>query len=131
VAIARALSMGPELMLFDEPTSALDPELVGDVLTVMRTLAIEGITMLIVTHEMSFAREVADRVVFMDDGVIVEQGVPAQVIGNPKHARTRTFLQRVLNPAAATIGEVPDTGPAPRVDDQHAPEIPHPHGPGP
>jgi len=95
-------------------------------------------TMLVVTHEMSFAREVADRVVFMDDGVIVEQGVPAQVIGNPKHARTRTFLQRVLNPAAATIGpaaatigEVPDTGPAPRVDDQHAPEIPHPHGPGP
>jgi polar amino acid transport system ATP-binding protein len=120
VAIARALSVGPELMLFDEPTSALDPELVGDVLAVMRRLAIEGMTMLVVTHEMSFAREVADRVVFMDDGVI----------GSPQHARTRTFLQRVLNPAAANIGELPDTGPAPRVDDQPAPEIPHPHGPG-
>jgi len=130
VAIARALSMGPELMLFDEPTSALDPELVGDVLAVMRKLAIEGMTMLVVTHEMSFAREVADRVVFMDDGVIVEQGVPAQVIGSPQHARTRTFLQRVLNPAAANIGEVPDTGPLPRADDERAPEIPHPHGPG-
>src|SRR5215217_715009 len=130
VAIARALSMGPELMLFDEPTSALDPELVGDVLAVMRKLAIEGMTMLVVTHEMSFAREVADRVVFMDEGLIVEQGVPAQVIGSPQHARTRTFLQRVLNPAAATIGEVPDTGPAPRIDRERAPEIPHPHGPG-
>jgi polar amino acid transport system ATP-binding protein len=130
VAIARALSMGPELMLFDEPTSALDPELVGDVLAVMRKLAIEGMTMLVVTHEMSFAREVADRVVFMDNGVIVEHGIPAQVIGSPQHARTRTFLQRVLNPAAATIGEVPETGPAPRVDDQRAAEIPHPHGPG-
>jgi polar amino acid transport system ATP-binding protein len=122
--------MGPELMLFDEPTSALDPELVGDVLAVMRKLAIEGMTMLVVTHEMSFAREVADRVIFMDEGVIVEQGVPAQVIGSPQHARTRTFLQRLLNPAAATIGEVPDTGPAPRIDRERAPEIPHPHGPG-
>ncbi len=130
VAIARALSMGPELMLFDEPTSALDPELVGDVLAVMRKLAIEGMTMLVVSHEMSFAREVADRVIFMDEGVIVEQGIPAQVIGSPQHARTRTFLQRVLNPAAANLGEVPDTGPAPRVDREHAPEIPHPHGPG-
>ena len=96
----------------------------------MRKLAIEGMTMLVVTHEMSFAREVADRVVFMDEGVIVEQGVPAQVIGSPQHARTRTFLQRILNPAAATLGEVPDTGPAPRIDREHAPEIPHPHGPG-
>jgi polar amino acid transport system ATP-binding protein len=130
VAIARALSMDPELMLFDEPTSALDPELVGDVLAVMRKLAVEGMTMLVVTHEMSFAREVADRVVFMDEGVIVEQGVPAQVIGSPQHARTRTFLQRVLNPAAANIGEVPDTGPFPHVDDDPAPQLPHPHGPG-
>jgi polar amino acid transport system ATP-binding protein len=98
VAIARALSMDPRLMLFDEPTSALDPELVGDVLTVMRDLAENGMTMLVVTHEMAFAREVADRVVFMDDGVVVEQGSPAQVIGAPKEARTRSFLDRVLNP---------------------------------
>jgi polar amino acid transport system ATP-binding protein len=98
VAIARALSMDPALMLFDEPTSALDPELVGDVLTVMRKLALDGMTMLVVTHEMAFAREVADRVVFMDGGVIVEQGPPAEVIGNPKEERTRTFLRRVLDP---------------------------------
>ncbi|TCO45673.1 polar amino acid transport system ATP-binding protein [Kribbella antiqua] len=98
VAIARALSMDPALMLFDEPTSALDPELVGDVLTVMRKLALDGMTMLVVTHEMAFAREVADRVVFMDGGVIVEQGPPADVIGNPSHERTRTFLRRVLDP---------------------------------
>ncbi|TDW86917.1 MULTISPECIES: amino acid ABC transporter ATP-binding protein [Kribbella] len=98
VAIARALSMDPALMLFDEPTSALDPELVGDVLTVMRKLALDGMTMLVVTHEMAFAREVADRVVFMDAGVIVEQGPPAEVIGNPKEERTRTFLRRVLDP---------------------------------
>jgi polar amino acid transport system ATP-binding protein len=109
-AIARALSMGPDLMLFDEPTSALDPELVGDVLAVMRRLADEGMTMLVVTHEMSFAREVADRVVFMDEGVIVEEGTPAQVVGNPRHDRTRTFLRRVLDPAAAEVGEVPDPG---------------------
>lgn len=95
-------------MLFDEPTSALDPELVGDVLGVMRKLAQDGMTMLVVTHEMSFAREVADRVVFMDGGVIVEQGPPAQVIGEPKHARTRTFLSRVLDPAASEVGEVED-----------------------
>ncbi|MHC0429060.1 amino acid ABC transporter ATP-binding protein [Streptomyces sp. O3] len=95
VAIARALSMDPELMLFDEPTSALDPELVGDVLAVMRSLAREGMTMLVVTHEMGFAREVADRVVFMDGGVIVEQGAPDQVLGDPQHERTRTFLARV------------------------------------
>ncbi|MFB4285139.1 MULTISPECIES: amino acid ABC transporter ATP-binding protein [unclassified Nonomuraea] len=98
VAIARALAMNPDLMLFDEPTSALDPELVGDVLTVMRKLAEEGMTMLVVTHEMGFAREVADRVVFMDGGVIVEDGVPAQVIGDPQHERTRAFLRRVLHP---------------------------------
>ena len=98
VAIARALSMDPALMLFDEPTSALDPELVGDVLTVMRKLALDGMTMLVVTHEMAFAREVADRVVFMDGGVIVEQGPPADVIGDPKEERTRTFLRRVLDP---------------------------------
>ncbi|WP_405061035.1 amino acid ABC transporter ATP-binding protein [Kribbella sp. NBC_01505] len=98
VAIARALSMDPALMLFDEPTSALDPELVGDVLTVMRKLALEGMTMLVVTHEMAFAREVADRVVFMDGGVIVEQGAPADVIGNPQEERTKLFLKRVLDP---------------------------------
>jgi polar amino acid transport system ATP-binding protein len=128
VAIARALSMGPDLMLFDEPTSALDPELVGDVLAVMRTLANEGMTMMVVTHEMSFAREVADRVAFMDGGVIVEEGEPAQVIGAPRHQRTRTFLRRVLDPAAAEVGEVPDTGPTPRVDD--AATHPAPHGVG-
>ncbi len=98
VAIARALSMDPALMLFDEPTSALDPELVGDVLSVMRDLADAGMTMLVVTHEMTFARDVADRVVFMDDGVVVEQGPPAQVVGAPTEARTRAFLARVLDP---------------------------------
>ncbi|MEV0408423.1 amino acid ABC transporter ATP-binding protein [Actinoallomurus sp. NPDC050550] len=103
VAIARALAMGPEVMLFDEPTSALDPELVGDVLAVMRKLALEGMTMLVVTHEMSFAREVADRVVFMDGGVIVEEGPPSKVVGDPEHARTRRFLSRVLDPAAADV----------------------------
>ncbi|MFD5731811.1 amino acid ABC transporter ATP-binding protein [Streptomyces sioyaensis] len=112
VAIARALSMEPELMLFDEPTSALDPELVGDVLAVMRALAQDGMTMLVVTHEMSFAREVADRVVFMDGGVIVEEGTPEQVVGAPQHERTRTFLARVLDPAAAEVGEVADSGAA-------------------
>ncbi|MER5871101.1 amino acid ABC transporter ATP-binding protein, partial [Streptomyces sp. NPDC002044] len=101
VAIARALSMGPEVMLFDEPTSALDPELVGEVLSVMRVLASEGMTMMVVTHEMSFAREVADRVVFMDGGVIVEQGPAAQVVGQPRQERTRNFLNRILDPAAA------------------------------
>jgi polar amino acid transport system ATP-binding protein len=98
VAIARALSMDPALMLFDEPTSALDPELVGEVLTVMRKLAEDGMTMLVVTHEMAFAREAADRVAFMDGGVIVEQGPPGEVIGNPRQDRTRTFLKRVLDP---------------------------------
>ncbi|MEU9256490.1 amino acid ABC transporter ATP-binding protein [Streptomyces sp. NPDC048270] len=102
VAIARALSMGPEVMLFDEPTSALDPELVGEVLSVMRVLAGEGMTMMVVTHEMTFAREVADRVVFMDGGVIVEQGPASQVIARPQHERTRNFLNRILDPAAAS-----------------------------
>lgn len=105
VAIARSLSMGPEVMLFDEPTSALDPELVGDVLAVMRMLANEGMTMMVVTHEMTFAREVADRVVFMDDGVVVEDGAPAQVIGSPRHERTRHFLSRLLDPAMADVEE--------------------------
>ncbi len=104
VAIARALSMDPELMLFDEPTSALDPELVGDVLSVMRRLAAEGMTMMVVTHEMAFARDVADRVIFMDGGVIVEEGDPADVIGSPKEERTRTFLQRVLDPTHVDTG---------------------------
>ena len=95
VAIARAMAMQPKLMLFDEPTSALDPELVGEVLAVMRELADEGTTMIVVTHEMSFAREVADRVVFMDGGVVVEEGDPKSVINNPQHARTRSFLSRM------------------------------------
>jgi polar amino acid transport system ATP-binding protein len=104
-AIARALAMGPELMLFDEPTSALDPEIVGDVLAVMRGLADDGMTMIVVTHEMSFAREVADRVVFMDDGAIVEEGDAEQVIGSPANERTRRFLARVLDPAAADLAD--------------------------
>ena len=96
VAIARALCMNPEIMLFDEPTSALDPEIVGEVLDVMKNLAAQGMTMIVVTHEMAFAREVSDRVVFMDNGVILEQGSPAEVFGNPKEARTREFLSRYL-----------------------------------
>src|ERR1700724_3622590 len=96
VAIARALAMQPKLMLFDEPTSALDPELVGDVLDAMRDLAQEGMTMMVVTHEMGFAREVADTVVFMDGGVVVEQGKPAEVLSSPRHERTRAFLSKVL-----------------------------------
>jgi polar amino acid transport system ATP-binding protein len=96
VAIARALAMQPKLMLFDEPTSALDPELVGEVLDVMRGLARDGMTMIVVTHEMGFAREVGDSLVFMDGGVIVEAGKPKDVIGNPQHERTRTFLSKVL-----------------------------------
>ena len=96
VAIARALAMKPKLMLFDEPTSALDPELVGDVLKVMKDLAASGMTMLVVTHEMGFAREVADLVYFMDDGTVVESGKPDEVLGNPKEARTREFLSKVI-----------------------------------
>ena len=96
VAIARALSMKPKMMLFDEPTSALDPELVGEVLDVMRTLAGEGMTMMVVTHEIGFAQEVADRVVFMDDGVVVEEGSPEAVLRNPNEERTKQFLRMVL-----------------------------------
>jgi polar amino acid transport system ATP-binding protein len=96
VAIARALAMEPKLMLFDEPTSALDPELVGDVLAAMQQLAREGMTMIVVTHEMGFAREVADTVVFMDAGAVVESGPPAEVLANPRHERTRAFLSKVL-----------------------------------
>ncbi len=96
VAIARALAMKPKLMLFDEPTSALDPELVGEVLDVMKELAKEGMTMIVVTHEIGFAREVADQVVFMDGGVVVEAGAPSELIDNPQHARTQGFLQSVL-----------------------------------
>jgi polar amino acid transport system ATP-binding protein len=96
VAIARALAMKPKLMLFDEPTSALDPELVGDVLDVMRDLARDGMTMVVVTHEMGFAREVADKLVFMDGGVIVEAGDPREVLASPQHERTRLFLSKVL-----------------------------------
>ena len=96
VAIARAMAMKPELMLFDEPTSALDPELFGEVLNVLKDLAGEGMTMIVVTHEMGFAREVADHVVFMDDGVVVETGSASQVIGNPKSNRLRGFIDSVL-----------------------------------
>jgi polar amino acid transport system ATP-binding protein len=96
VAIARALAMEPKLMLFDEPTNTLDPELVGDVLDVMRDLATSGMTMFVVTHEMGFAREVGDQLVFMDDGVVVETGTPREVIANPQHERTKSFLSKVL-----------------------------------
>jgi len=96
VAIARALAMDPELMLFDEPTSALDPELVGEVLTVMRDLAASGMTMIVVSHEIGFAREVADQAVFMAEGIVVEQGTPEQVLGDPREQRTRDFLAAVL-----------------------------------
>ncbi len=107
-------------MLFDEPTSALDPELVGDVLTVMRKLAEDGMTMMVVTHEMAFARDVADRVVFMDGGVVVEQGSPQEVLGAPKHERTRAFLSRVLDPThVAQLGQ-PDQPPEP----PQAPSLP-------
>ncbi|MGL3149939.1 amino acid ABC transporter ATP-binding protein [Microbacterium sp. A82] len=96
VAIARALAMEPKILLFDEPTSALDPELVGDVLAVMKTLADEGMTMVVVTHEMGFAREVGDRVVFMDGGVVVEEGIPSAIFDSPREARTKEFLDKVL-----------------------------------
>ena len=97
VAIARALAMDPEILLFDEPTSALDPQMVGEVLSVMRDLASSGMTMLIVTHEMAFARDVSSRVVFMKDGVICEDGAPADIFGNPQHPATREFLARFMN----------------------------------
>ena len=96
VAIARALAMDPEVMLFDEPTSALDPEMVGEVLDVMKSLAKEGMAMVVVTHEMGFAKEVADKVIFMDGGYIVEEGTPAEVLGNPQEPRTKDFLSKVL-----------------------------------
>jgi len=114
------------LMLFDEPTSALDPELVGDVLAVMRGLARDGMTMMVVTHEMAFARDVADRVVFMDGGYIVEQGPPEQVIGDPHHERTKSFLKRVLNPTAVEEGE---DFPAPPAE-LPLPGLPDPRGLG-
>lgn len=97
VAIARALAMSPDLMLFDEPTSALDPEMVGEVLEVIKQLAAEGMTMVIVTHEMNFAKQVADRVIFMDDGIILEEGSPEELFNNPKNQRTQDFLRRVTN----------------------------------
>jgi putative lysine transport system ATP-binding protein len=97
VAIARALSMNPDVMLFDEPTSALDPEMVGEVLKTMKDLAETGLTMVIVTHEMGFAKEVSDRVIFMDKGVIAEEGTPEDIFVHPKEARTKEFLRRVLN----------------------------------
>ncbi|MEW5935289.1 MAG: amino acid ABC transporter ATP-binding protein, partial [Bacillota bacterium] len=96
VAIARALAMRPKLMLFDEPTSALDPEMIGEVLAVMKDLAREGMTMLVVSHEMGFAREVADRIMFLEHGIILEEGPPEQVFGSPRHERTRSFLSKVL-----------------------------------
>lgn len=96
IAIARALAMEPEVMLFDEPTSALDPEMVGEVLEVMKELAAEGMTMVVVTHEMGFAREVGDRIIFMSDGEIVEEGLPEELFGNPQNQRTREFLSKVL-----------------------------------
>ncbi|MGD8877361.1 MAG: ATP-binding cassette domain-containing protein, partial [Syntrophobacterales bacterium] len=96
VAIARALAMDPKVMLFDEPTSALDPEMIGEVLDVMKTLALEGMTMVVVTHEMGFAREVADRVIFMDEGQIVEVGTPEHFFKNPTHDRTKLFLSQIL-----------------------------------
>ncbi|MDO5683836.1 MAG: amino acid ABC transporter ATP-binding protein [Propionibacteriaceae bacterium] len=111
VAIARALAMEPQLMLFDEPTSALDPELVGEVLGVMQRLARDGMTMIVVTHEMGFAREVADRVIFMDDGVVVEQGSPNDVLLNPRQERTKAFLTRVRHEAEARERDVLATPP--------------------
>jgi polar amino acid transport system ATP-binding protein len=96
VAIALALAMQPNVMLFDEPTSALDPETIGEVLSVMRNLGEEGMTMVVVTHEIGFAREMADRVIFMDDGAIVEEGPPSAVLANPQHERTQAFLRKVL-----------------------------------
>ena len=111
VAIARALSMDPKIMLFDEPTAALDPELVGDVLAVMRDLAQAGMTMMVVTHEMAFARDVSDRTIFMDQGVIVEQGPSAQLISAPKEHRTQVFLKRVLDPTHIDDADIGETEP--------------------
>ena len=122
VAIARSLSMDPELMLFDEPTSALDPELVGEVLAVMKGLVREGMTMMVVTHEMAFARDVADRVVFMDGGYIVEEGSAERVIGDPQHERTQAFLARVLNPTSVEEGDEFMAAPKPAA----GPTLPNP-----
>ena len=116
VAIARALAMRPKLMLFDEPTSALDPELVGEVLDVMRQLALDGMTMIVVTHEMSFAREAGDMIVFMADGVVVESGEPGEILSNPRHDRTRAFLQRVQAPKPGT-SESAEPSPPEQVQD--------------
>ncbi|HEY5247836.1 MAG TPA: amino acid ABC transporter ATP-binding protein, partial [Dermatophilaceae bacterium] len=121
VAIARAMAMEPKLMLFDEPTSALDPELVGEVLAVMRELAREGTTMIVVTHEMSFAREVADHVVFMDGGVVVEQGDPRSVINNPQHPRTKSFLSRMQSEPQA-VEHVPETLEEAILAEEHHPQ---------
>jgi polar amino acid transport system ATP-binding protein len=126
VAIARAMAMSPKLMLFDEPTSALDPELVGEVLAVMRELAKEGTTMIVVTHEMSFAREVADRVVFMDDGVVVEQGDPKSVIDNPQHPRTKSFLHRIEAKPQA-VEHVPESLEEAILAEQRLQELPEEH----
>jgi polar amino acid transport system ATP-binding protein len=134
VAIARALAMRPKLMLFDEPTSALDPELVGEVLDVMRQLAFDGMTMLVVTHEMAFAREVGDQLVFMDDGVVIETGEPQEVLTRPTHPRTRAFLQRVGGVTSAEERgraadhdrdrPAPDRDPAQDRAPEHEPEPP-------
>jgi polar amino acid transport system ATP-binding protein len=126
VAIARAMAMSPKLMLFDEPTSALDPELVGEVLAVMRELAKEGTTMIVVTHEMSFAREVADRVVFMDGGVVVEQGDPKSVIDNPQHPRTKSFLHRIEAKPQA-VEHVPESLEEAILAEQRLQELPEEH----
>ena len=127
VAIARALAMQPKLMLFDEPTSALDPELVGEVLAVMRELANEGMTMIVVTHEMSFAREVADHVVFMDGGVVVEEGDPKSVINNPQHERTKSFLSRMQAEPRA-VEHVPESlEEAIIAEERHLQELPEVH----
>ena len=120
VAIARALAMEPKLMLFDEPTSALDPELVDEVLAVMRGLADDGMTMIVVTHEMTFARDAGDRVAFMDGGVVVEHGTPEDVLGRPTHERTRSFLARLLAGAPHRTSNQPATGPEARGPDPHA-----------
>jgi ABC-type polar amino acid transport system ATPase subunit len=105
VAIARALAMQPRIILFDEPTASLDPELVGEVLIVMKKLADEGLTMVVVTHEMGFAREVANRVIFIDDGVIAESGPPGRIFANPENPRTKRFLSRILDPLRASVAE--------------------------
>jgi polar amino acid transport system ATP-binding protein len=117
VAIARALAMNPSLMMFDEPTSALDPETVGDVLSVMEALALDGRTMLVVTHEMSFARHVGDRIIFMDGGIIIEDGSPDQLLDHPKHERTKSFLNSVLRADSAPRRRAAASSEMPRVNE--------------